>query len=231
MNATAADADILVIGTGAAGLSAAIALADAGFTVAAVGSLEQFGNGRTVALFEASLRFYDALKIWPRLADCAARIETIRMVDATHARMPIPPIEFAAREIGLAAFGENIENDDLVQRLATIAAEKPTLSIANERLVDLVDDSDAIEARLSIGQKDQSQAHRRRRRPALDRTRQSEDRRAPLDLSADGDDRLDSRMRSRTTASRSNSIPAAAPARSCLCRQAPARRTGRASSG
>ncbi len=153
MNAPAADADILVIGTGAAGLSAAIALADAGFTVAAVGSLEQFGSGRTVALFEASLRFYDALKIWPRLAERAARIETIRMVDATHARMPIPPIEFRAEEIGLAAFGENIENDDLVKCLATIATEKPSLTTANERLVDLIDDSDYIEAVFQSGQR------------------------------------------------------------------------------
>ncbi|HEY1735814.1 MAG TPA: FAD-dependent monooxygenase [Methylovirgula sp.] len=151
MTTTAADADILVIGTGAAGLSAAIALADAGFTVAAVGSLEQFGNGRTVALFEASLRFYDALNIWPRLTKSAAGIETIRMVDATQARLPIPPIEFRAEEIGLSAFGENVENDALVRCLADVAAEKQSLSIANERLVDLIDDDNAIEAVFQSG--------------------------------------------------------------------------------
>jgi len=101
-------ADILVIGTGAAGLSAAIALATTVLSVIAVGAVEQFRSGRTVALFEASLRFYDALGLWPQLEDCAQKITTIRMVDATGVRMPIPPIEFSASEIGLPAFGENI---------------------------------------------------------------------------------------------------------------------------
>lgn len=161
MQAAQSEADILVIGTGAAGLSAAIALAKAGFSVIAVGAVEQRGGGRTVALFEASLRFYDALGLWSQLADCAARIETIRMVDATGSRVPIPPIEFAAREIGLPGFGENIENDRLVERLAAIAREMPSLSVQEERLVDIAEDSDhlraifesgrSIDARLIVG--------------------------------------------------------------------------------
>jgi 2-octaprenyl-6-methoxyphenol hydroxylase len=153
VSAPASEAEILVIGTGAAGLSAAIALAKAGFDVIAVGSLEQFGTGRTVALFEASLRFYDALGIWPKLADCAARIETIRMVDATRPPLPVPPIEFAADEIGLAAFGENIENDDLVARLAAIAHQTPSLSVETARVVDILDADDALEALFQSGRR------------------------------------------------------------------------------
>ncbi|MGP0008862.1 MAG: FAD-dependent monooxygenase, partial [Methylocella sp.] len=57
-------ADILVAGAGAAGLSAAIALAQAGFSVVCVGHVDTRVNGRTVALFEASLRFYKALGVW-----------------------------------------------------------------------------------------------------------------------------------------------------------------------
>jgi 2-octaprenyl-6-methoxyphenol hydroxylase len=147
----AIDADILVIGTGAAGLSAAIALAKSGFSVIAVGAIEQHGKGRTVALFEASLRFYRALGVWPELADCAQKIEAIRMVDATDARLPIPPIEFAAREIDLPAFGENIENDHLVARLAAIAQRLPNLSIAAERLIDITDEGGHLTARFESG--------------------------------------------------------------------------------
>ncbi len=47
------------------------------------------------------------------------------MVDATNARFRAPSVSFAAREIGLSAFGANIENDVLVDGLAAIAARKP----------------------------------------------------------------------------------------------------------
>ncbi len=144
-------ADILVIGTGAAGLSAAIALAKAGLSVIAVGTVEQFRSGRTVALFEASLRFYDALGLWPHFADCAQKITTIRMVDSTGVRMPIPPIEFSASEVGLPAFGENISNDDLSAGLAAIAAETPGLSVEDERLIDIVHDGDSVTAIFESG--------------------------------------------------------------------------------
>lgn len=144
MQAAEPGVDILVIGTGAAGLSAAIALAEAGFSVVAVGALEQHGVGRTVALFEASLRFYDALGLWPRLARSAAKIEAIRMVDATGSLVPIPSIEFSASEIGLPAFGENIENDKLVERLAAIAREQSSLALKDERLADIGDGGDHL---------------------------------------------------------------------------------------
>ncbi len=144
-------ADILVVGTGAAGLSAAIALAKAGFSVVAVGALEQGGVGRTVALFEASLRFYDALGLWSELAASAAKIETIRMVDATGSRVPIPPIEFSASEIGLPAFGENIGNDVLVARLAATVREIPSLAVRDERLVDIADGKDQLCAIFASG--------------------------------------------------------------------------------
>ena len=43
-------ADILVAGAGAAGFSAAIALAQAGFSVVCVGHVDTRANGRTVAV-------------------------------------------------------------------------------------------------------------------------------------------------------------------------------------
>ena len=151
MRAPESPRDIIVIGTGAAGLSAAIALAKAGFSVLAAGALEQRGTGRTVALFEASLRFYDALGLWPQLAHQAAKIETIRMIDATGSRMSIPPIAFSASEIGLPAFGENIENDRLVEGLAAIAREVPSLTLQDERLVDIADGHDHLSAIFASG--------------------------------------------------------------------------------
>ena len=50
-------ADILVAGAGAAGLSTAIALAQAGFSVVCVGHVDTSANGRTVALLKPRCAF------------------------------------------------------------------------------------------------------------------------------------------------------------------------------
>jgi 2-octaprenyl-6-methoxyphenol hydroxylase len=147
------EVDVIVTGAGTAGLSAAIALALSGFSVICIGAIDTKANGRTVALFEGSLRFYHALGLWPRLSDAAAPIETIAMIDATGSRVPIPNVEFAAAEIGLPAFGANIENNELSARLAAIAQELPNLSLRTEWLVDIASDAGAIEAIFESGNK------------------------------------------------------------------------------
>jgi 2-octaprenyl-6-methoxyphenol hydroxylase len=147
------DVDVLVAGAGAAGLSAAIALNLAGFTVACVGHVDRRANGRTVALFEASLRFYKALGLWPRFRDAAAALEKITMIDATNARFRAPSVSFAAREIGLSAFGANIETDVLVDRLAAIAGESPDLVLYEGMIEDIAFNPHAIDAVLADGRR------------------------------------------------------------------------------
>lgn len=137
MSLGGAKADILVAGAGGAGLSAAIALAQAGFSVVCVGQLDLRSNGRTVALFEASLRFYKSLGLWSRFRVKSAPLEKIRMIDATGSRFPAPELFFAASEIGLAAFGANIENDMLVEGLADAAARLPGLDLREGFLEDI----------------------------------------------------------------------------------------------
>jgi 2-octaprenyl-6-methoxyphenol hydroxylase len=67
--------------------------------------------------------------------------------------MPIRPVEFSATEVGLPAFGENIENDHLVARLAAIARETPGLSVEDERLIDLVWTDQTVEAIFDSGRR------------------------------------------------------------------------------
>jgi 2-octaprenyl-6-methoxyphenol hydroxylase len=145
-------ADILVAGAGAAGLSSAIALAQAGFSTVCIGHFDSRANGRTVALFEASLRFYKALGVWPHFRGKTAPLAKIAMIDATGARFPVPAVSFAASEIGLAAFGENIENNVLVEGLAKIAAGTPNLVLHEGIIDDISFGGDVVSATLADGQ-------------------------------------------------------------------------------
>jgi len=146
-----AAADVIVAGAGAAGLSAAIALADAGFETICIGSLDNKANGRTVALFEGSLRFYRALGLWEDFSRFACPIEQIAMIDDTGSIFDAGPVQFAAREIGLPAFGANIENDTLVERLLETALARPHLTLHDNLLADVTYEQDKVVAKTSDG--------------------------------------------------------------------------------
>jgi 2-octaprenyl-6-methoxyphenol hydroxylase len=123
------ECDVLVAGAGAAGLAAAHAFAAQGRKVIVVGKVETHLAGRTVALFEGSLRFFRALNLWSACAPHAAPMEGIRLIDDTGSIFPTQPKEFRAREIDLDAFGQNIENNTLVAQLAQAARENPDITL------------------------------------------------------------------------------------------------------
>jgi 2-octaprenyl-6-methoxyphenol hydroxylase len=123
--------DVAVIGAGAAGLTAAIAFVRDGFTTCLIGSLETRNDGRTVALLNGSVRFLDALGVWSDLAGSAAPLVTMRLIDDTGSLFRPPPATFTAAEIGLEAFGWNIENAVLVDRLGAAARLMRGLHLAN----------------------------------------------------------------------------------------------------
>jgi len=145
--------DILVAGAGAAGLTTAIALAGAGFSVTVAGGLDTRRNGRTVALFEASLRLYRSLGLWERLEPLSNPLRRIRLVDDTNNIFRLPPVDLEAAEIGLPAFGANIENAALVEALAAIARETPGIRLIDGMLGDYATFDDEIEGRLSSGER------------------------------------------------------------------------------
>ncbi len=121
--------DIAVVGAGAVGLSAALAFARDGYRTALIGHLDTRRDGRTVALLNGSVRFLEALGVWPRLVAEAAPLETMRIIDDTGSLFRPPPASFTSREIGLDAFGWNIENVTLVEKLAEAAREYENLTV------------------------------------------------------------------------------------------------------
>ncbi|MBB4197967.1 hypothetical protein CCR94_05290 [Rhodoblastus sphagnicola] len=146
------ECDVLVAGAGSAGLAAAHAFAAQGRTVVVVGKVETHLAGRTVALFEGSLRFFRALGLWPALESRAAPMEGIRLIDDTGSIFPTQPKEFRAREIDLDAFGQNVENNVLVAELAEAARKNPLITLV-EGLLDAFElNYSGARARLASGQ-------------------------------------------------------------------------------
>jgi 2-octaprenyl-6-methoxyphenol hydroxylase len=119
--------DIAVIGGGPAGFATAVALADSGAKTALVARRAPYGDNRTTALLGGSVDFLQYLDVWRRCEDKAAALRVMRLVDDTGRLIRAPEVKFSSREIGLDAFGYNIENRVLMAALEQRAAELENL--------------------------------------------------------------------------------------------------------
>jgi len=123
-------ADVAVIGAGPAGLAAAVALAAAGASVALVGTAAS--DNRTTALLAASVTALDTLGVWQHCRGKAAPLKVMRIVDATRRLWRAPEVQFSCEEIGLEAFGWNVENADLVAALTETVRTTPAITWTTE---------------------------------------------------------------------------------------------------
>jgi 2-octaprenyl-6-methoxyphenol hydroxylase len=114
-------AQVAVVGGGPAGLTAAIALAAAGVETVLIAPAPPADN-RTTALLSGSVAALDTLGVWPLCHAESAPLTAIRLIDDTSRLVRAPEVTFEAAEIGLAAFGHNIENRHLIAALDRRAA-------------------------------------------------------------------------------------------------------------
>ena len=104
--------DLLVIGGGFSGLALAIAVNRAGLKTAVVDHaaprevLSAGFDGRTCALADTSVRIFEALDVWPRMAAAASPINDIRVTDG-HSPLFL---HYDHREVGDRPFGHVVEN-------------------------------------------------------------------------------------------------------------------------
>jgi len=119
--------DVAVVGAGPAGLTAAIALASAGVATTLVAGRERREDNRTTALLTSSVTALDTIGVWSSCMAFAAPLRTMRIVDDTRRLWRAPEVRFEAAEIGLEAFGWNIQNRHLTAALAQRAHALPDL--------------------------------------------------------------------------------------------------------
>src|SRR5438046_4214425 len=118
-------AEVVVVGGGPAGLTAAIALASAGVETTLVAKPPPLPDHRTSALLQDSVKALDTLGVWQHCRNDAAPLRVMRIIAHTARLLRAPEVCFAASEIGLDAFGYNIENRFLVAALEAPARPLP----------------------------------------------------------------------------------------------------------
>lgn len=154
-------AEVVVVGGGPAGLTTAIALATAGVETALVAMPPTAPDNRTTALLTSSVTALETLGVWERCAEHAAPLRRMRLVDDTARLLRAPEVCFDAAEIGLPAFGYNIENRHLlaaldahardIPALTLIAAKAETVATDETGATVTLEDGGQVNARLAVG--------------------------------------------------------------------------------
>jgi 2-octaprenyl-6-methoxyphenol hydroxylase len=138
MMASALTSQVAVVGGGPSGLIAAIALAGAGIETVLFAPPATGIDRRTTALLDGSVQVLRALDLWPQLVPHCAPLERMRLIDATRRLIRAPEVSFDCAELGLEAFGYNIENAILSRELRKAAHRLPALRIVEAQVEEIV---------------------------------------------------------------------------------------------
>jgi 2-octaprenyl-6-methoxyphenol hydroxylase len=143
--------DAVVVGGGPTGLTAAIALAGAGVPTTLVAGRPRPTDNRTTALLMGSVTALKTLGVWQRCRANAAPLQVMRIVDDTGRLLRAPEVRFEADEIGLEAFGYNIENRYLTAAMLALACEIAALEVIAEDAAKVAVGADAVTVTLESG--------------------------------------------------------------------------------
>lgn len=144
--------EVVVVGGGPSGLSAALGLAQAGLSTALVARRAPYADNRTTALLGPSVDWLQAIGVWDDCSAQAAAMRTMRLVDDTGRLFRAPEIAFQAHEIEKDAFGYNIENRVLVAALEARAAQSEAITRFDTDAVDVLPGDDDVAVTLASGE-------------------------------------------------------------------------------
>lgn len=160
------ETDILVIGGGVAGLSAAAAFGTSGREVACVDKAPMDAGARdtrTTAFLRPAVELLEEAGVWPLLDGETAALDTMRLIDAGGARNEAREVaDFNATEIAEPPFGWNVANAAmraaLAERLSGLSNVRLTHETALEALtlrrdvaIARLSNGETIRARLVVG--------------------------------------------------------------------------------
>ena len=140
-----------MVGGGPAGLTAAVALAAGGIATVLAGKKPGPGDNRTTALLASSVTALETLGVWELCRDRSAPLRFLRIVDDTGRLWRAPEVKFDAEEIGLEAFGWNIENRVLVEALERRGQALANLTIIDDEVLGVAVAHDHAAVTLSHG--------------------------------------------------------------------------------
>src|SRR5947207_2639970 len=114
-----ANIDVVVIGAGPVGFAAALACHGSGLRPLIADTSKsasaEAAKGRSAALFNKSVAFLQRIGVWEGCASAAEPLRCLQFIDDTGRILRAPDCVFHAEEIGVDAFGYNINNSDLVR--------------------------------------------------------------------------------------------------------------------
>ena len=144
--------EIVVVGGGLAGYATAVGFADEGFDTVLLAPAPRSEDRRSTALIGTSVALLETLGVFAALREVAEPLTVMRIIDDTGRLLRAPPLSFDAQEIGLAAFGFNVLNADLMKALAERAdAMAGHLRIIDQAVDELEAGPDGAMLRLTDG--------------------------------------------------------------------------------
>ncbi|PWL18753.1 UbiH/UbiF family hydroxylase [Falsochrobactrum shanghaiense] len=144
--------EIVVSGGGPAGMMAALALAGKGYRTTLLGPETDRNDRRTTALMMPAIRFLEELGVWNAIQPHTAPLASMRIIDATERLIRSPTVTFRASEIDETAFGYNIPNAVLNEKLAEAVAQNSSIERNYLPAIEYRNNGDHITITLSDGQ-------------------------------------------------------------------------------